>query len=228
MQTWLDCHYRYLRQYVWRLPQQGNVAMAMGTAVHAGVEEALTGPLRPQEALRRSFEGAVAAMPTPDEDVATAASEAGVMLETWMREVLPTFRPTLVEAPFSITVNGQALTGIIDAADEDVHDLKTTAGKTINGRKSNFQPEKFDFQLALYALGYEYLTGRKPKRLLLDVVTRRGTYRQYERPNRLAELLDVIGLVRDGILSENFEPTGAKSGHCAWCPVATGCDWRVE
>ena len=120
------------------------------------------------------------------------------------------------------------LSGIIDSADDDLHDLKTTAGKTINGRKPHFDPANYDLQLSLYDLGYQGLTRRRPKRLILDVLTRRGTYRQYVREPQMAEAVDALRVTRDGILREEFDPTGALNGSCRWCEFATkGCSYAV-
>jgi hypothetical protein len=226
--AYLRCGHRYLLAYVYRIAGAQNMAAAIGQAVHAGVE-ALHRGQPAEDALRAAFWHEVESVPAFEvQDDPGALEDALRMLNVYREEVLPTFHPTLVEVPFAIMVEDVVLTGVFDGADDDVRDLKTTAGKTINGKKPNFSPENYDMQLAFYDLGYRGLTGRRPKRLILDVLTRRGTYRQYIRPPKIGEAIDSLRIARDGINREEFEPTGALSGACRWCPFATkGCSFAV-
>lgn len=226
--AYLRCGYAYYLGYVWRWKGQQNVAAAIGQAVHAGVE-ALHRGQPAVEALRAAFVLEVASVPTAELAADPGALDDALrMLNVYNEEVLPTFHPFLVEAPFSVRVDGVVITGTIDAADEDLRDTKTTAGKTINGRKPNFNPANYDLQLSLYRLGYWGLTGKYPKRLLLDVLTRRGTYRQYEREPQTADAVGTLGIVRDGIVREEYEPNGALNGACNWCSFAARCGYAVR
>lgn len=224
---YLRCPYRYLLSHVYRRKGSQTVAAAIGQAVHSGVEALHLG--QPAvEALDAAFSRELEHV--PDYDIAAdpdARDDALRMLRVYEREVLPAFHPWLIEAPFAVRVDGVVVSGTIDAADEDVRDTKTTSGKTINGRKPRFDPANYDLQLSLYALGYWALRGQWPKRLLLDVLTRRGTYRQYEREPKIREALDVVGIVRDGIGREEFSPTGALNGSCNWCPYKEVCPHAV-
>ena len=137
-------------------------------------------------------------------------------------------RPTMIEAPFSLRTEGVILTGNLDYADDDVRDLKTTAGKTINGYKpTSFNPRNHGLQLTLYSWGYKALQGRWPARLLLDLLTRKGAYREYELEPDHGAARDVLGVVRDGITREDFEPTGALTGACRYCPYTQRCPYVV-
>lgn len=218
--TYLQCHYRYLLSNVYRLGSGQSIAAALGTAVHAAVESYWKGvPTRPQAVLERVLTAELAKVPVLDEDPAAVLVDGHRMLNTYIREVVPTFTPTLVEKTFVITVDDVTVSGTIDAADEDVHDTKTVA------MISKFDPLNHTLQVSLYGLGYQVLTGEKPKRLLLDVLPRGGrvSYRQYEVQPEVGELLDVLGVVRDGIGKEDYEPTGATAGVCIWCPYKLQC-----
>lgn len=206
------------------------MAAAIGQAVHAGVEAMLKPlPLRPVEAARRAFDHELVSVPASDIAADPGAfSDVETMLSVYARDVAPTFQPVMVEQPFRLSIAGVEVTGTIDAADDGVRDHKTTAGKTINGRPPRFDPERYDFQLALYDMGYEVLTGRRPAYLQLDVLTRRGTYRSYRRTPSRGEAVDVLGIVAAGIARGDYEPTGAYSGACAYCPFAAkGCRYAV-
>lgn len=218
---YLRCHYRYLLSNVYRIgggrPSMGAV---LGAAVHAGAEAFWKEPTRPQAALRRAFERELATVPTPfEEDASVVLADAERMLGTYMAQVAPTFTPTMVEQKFLIRVNGIGVSGTLDAADDDVHDLKTVS------MISKFYPLEHVLQLTLYRLGFKALTGRYPKRLLLDVLPRKGrvTYRQYEIEPDTTEAIDTISIVSAGIMAEDYEPTGATAGVCHYCPYREIC-----
>lgn len=226
---YLRCHHRYFLGHVYRMRGAQSVPAAIGQAVHAGVEAMFrAGPVTAQKALQRAWDEESSNVP-PEELAADpeALADARKILAVYQREVAPRFHPTLVEAPFAVKVEGIIISGTIDAADEDVHDTKTTAGKTINGRKPRFDAANYDLQLALYRLGYKGLTGSWPRRTVLDVLTRRGTYREIEREPSVRDALDVVGVVRDGLARGDFDPTGALSGACNWCPFAARCGHAV-
>lgn len=228
--AYLRCRYAYLLGYVFRLRGVQSVPAAIGQAVHAGVEALHRGEAA-QNALYAAWETETANVPpaalAADPD---ALPDALTMLRVYKKEVHPSFRPTLVETPFTYQAGGAVISGVLDAADDDLRDTKTTAGKTINGNKPNFDPRNYDLQLALYRLGYRALTGNWPKRLLLDVLTRRGTYRQYDRTDEvnMGDAIDIVAVVRDGIAREEYEPTGALNGSCRYCAFTERCTYVVR
>jgi hypothetical protein len=191
--------------------------------MHKGIEN-------PVEAARASLDADMAQMSLPySEDPSVALRDALTMLSVYREKVAPTFKPTLVEVPFIISVDGILFSGQIDAADEDVRDVKTTAGMTINGKKpSQFKPDRHRFQLTGYGLGYKWLTGKSPRRYLIDLLTRRGAYRQYVVEPDVGEFMEVLAIARDGIMAGTFEPTGVSNGECRYCPFLDhGCKYGV-
>ncbi len=216
MKTWLSCRYRYLLSNIWRVPAPPNMDMAIGTAVHAGVEAMHKGLPDPLGATVAAFDREMA--PSADQlglNLGEGLLDAEKMLGLY-RQKMAGYHPTMVEKDFVARMNGVLVSGRIDGADEeDVHDTKTTANLT------KFKPERYSFQSNIYRWGYKVLTGRMPKRLLLDVVTRNGKYKQVEiKPDD--SVFDTVGVVSAGILKGEFEPTGALSGECARCPYARG------
>lgn len=226
MSSYLRCRYMYLLSSVYRVPGAQSMAAVLGIAVHAAVEALWTSPKRPETALRASFATELTQVPRPYEEPPEAALADGVrMLGTYMTKVAPTFKPTMVEERFLITVDDVALSGVIDQADDDdVHDLKTVS------MISKFHPEDYVSQLSLYSIGYKAMTGRAPRRLLLDVLPRGGrvAYRQIEVQPEIGELMDVVGVVSDGIIGEDYEPTGATNGACHWCAYKSICQFAKD
>lgn len=205
------------------------VATALGQAVHSGIEAAFKGEPA-EDALREAWAKESALVPI--EELAAdpdALPDALKMLAVYQRDVMPTFRPVHVEKPFAARVYGQLVTGTLDGADDDdVHDTKTTRGKTINGRRpGQFKASRYSLQVTLYACGFKSITGRWPKRLLLDVLTRLGKYRQYELAPDFGELRTSIEVVRDGLERRDFSPTGAAAGHCPMCPYRLLCPYST-
>jgi len=217
------CHHRYYLNSVLRLPGVGNLAMALGTAVHAAAEAIYTSPLKPLAVLRRSFAAETAGLPAQEmSDDPGALGDGETMLATYQREVVPTFHPTMNERAFTVRAEEVLLTGIIDAADdEDVHDTKTTS------LISKFHPESYQVQMTIYHWGYTAITGHAPKRLLLDVLPRGGKvrYRQVEVKPAHGEVRDLVRLTAHGIMQRDWTPTGALSGACAYCPFRTSCEF---
>lgn len=225
--TYQRCHYQYYLSEIMRIPSPPNIAMALGTAFHASIERLWKGsPLRPVDKLAEVFAEEMEKVQEPDEDPAVALRDGMLMLATYTEKVYPRLKPSGVEVKLVAEIEGVHWSGILDFYDEnDVRDAKSTAGKTINGRKPNFNPDKHQLQLTGYRWLYRALTGRWPKRLLLDVVTRTGKYREYEIEPDTGGLLDVIRLTRDGILRRNYEPTGVLSNSCFMCPYRNICEF---
>lgn len=226
--TFFRCHYQWYLGNVMRLPAQGNVSMILGSAVHAGAAAFWTSPLRPEAVLEASFTAETANVP-PEEMSADrgALADGQRMLATYIREVVPSFRQERpkVEQKFAIRIIGVIWTGIIDAYTKDVSDLKTTAGKTINGRKPSFDPANFQLQLDGYRFGYQALTGDWPRKLLLHVLTRTGKFRQYELQPKPGDFIDTVGVVREAIDRRDYNPTGTLNGSCSYCPYRNSCDY---
>lgn len=149
------------------------------------------------------------------------------MLDTYIANAVSP-APRFIEQPFLLRLDGVVLSGIIDLGDDDVRDTKTRAGKTINGKKPTaFDPESHRIQLSLYALGFRVLAGFAPRRLLLDVLSRSGTYKQYEVQPDFGGLREVVKSVDTAIGRGEFEPTGALSGSCYYCPFANTCRYSL-
>jgi hypothetical protein len=217
LSSWIFCHYKWFLENVWRQPSEPSVPMHLGTAVHAGAEEYLHNrdATKAQAIMLDVLAGS---WPDgADEDYVIVSRDATSMLDLYIEKVAPGFSPTLIEAPFVIEVNGVAVSGILDSADEDVHDLKTTAALT------GFRPEKHRLQLSIYALGYKFLTGRTPRKLLLDIVTRNNKYKQAEVQPDFGEVADILAVVSEGIAKQDYSPTGADNNACPRCAFRDVC-----
>ncbi len=224
---YLKCHHKYLLSNVYRAPRLESLRMLIGTAGHAGIAALLTGR-DPEAALLEAWDEGISRVPA-DEVAADPAAlpDAKAVPATYRREVMPTFSPDIVEAPFAVVPKGLGVvvTGVIDAADtrtDDLRDHKVTAGKTVNSQKPHFSPESYDLQGGLYKVGYYGLTGRWP-RWRLDVLTRTGKHRSYERDPSVADALDMVAIVRDGVAKSDYEPTGVMSNACGWCEYRLRC-----
>lgn len=216
--AWLSCHYKWFIGYVWRIGGAPSLDMAVGTAVHAGVEAYWNGNDH-VEATRMALQREVALMDAVSADeVARAVVDAHAMTKTYVEKIAPTFRPTMVEQDFLIRVNGQLVSGRLDAASEtEVHDTKTTS------TPSKVTPDQHRLGMTLYSWGYRALTGHLPEKLQLDIVAKNGRWAVKEVEPDYAGTAEVVGLVADGIKSNDFRPTGAAVGECPRCPYRNIC-----
>lgn len=220
------CPLRWYKSQILRQPEAQNVPAITGTATHAGIE-ALShgkGSEAAVEALRTSWTAEAASVPAEDlADDPGAPADAEKMLAAYTKKVYPTFRPDLIEQGFTIRLYGQLVTGTIDAADtktDEVHDTKTT-------NSTRFKPASHRLQMSIYAAAYFSITGRWPKKLVLDVLWRGGKVKAYEVTPDFGELQTVIETVRDGIGRGDFSPTGAAAGKCHFCPYRLTCSFST-
>lgn len=220
----LSCAYAWYLGHVLRLKAAPTIQMAAGRAVHAGIEahwKGITEGNGPHGELEKAWVEAIVQVPFDAilgvnvEDERLAAHK---LLDTYIAKVAPTFTPTVIEGRFAIRVNGVLVTGAIDAADdESVHDTKSTS------TPSKVDPARHGVEMAIYAHGYEALTGRKPKRLVLDVIARNGRTKQVEVTPDDAGMAEVITIVAGRIRAGEFDPSGARTGQCHRCPYAAQC-----
>lgn len=190
-------------------------------------------PVTPILALEDKWTEEAAKIPAGDlaEDP-DALADAGKAYAAFLKHIAPTWHPTMVERKFSYELEGVTITGIIDSADErtdEGRDLKVTTGKSIAGRKApTFRPGEYQLQRDLYDLGYESITGRPLRKFTLDVLTRLGRHRQYVLPPTFRDTLDTVQVVRDAVSVGDYQPTGAWSGRCHWCPYNLICPASTE
>lgn len=216
--SYLRCSYAYYLGNVLRIPSPPNMDMLAGTGVHSAAEAFHKGE-NPEEALAAAMAEGLASMPgVIPAEAAGAVSNALAMYGVYRDKIAPTFVPIMVEQGFVIRVDGVLASGQIDVTDDQdqVRDTKTTR------LLSKFRPDRHRLQLSLYGIAFRALTGRKPRRLLLDVVAKNLRFKTVEIEPDEGEFVDVLTLVAGGIMRSEFEPTGAWSGACNRCPYSTG------
>lgn len=229
---YLRCRHAWLLEHVYRAPRRESLRALIGTAAHAGIEAMLRGG-EPRGPLLAAWDEGIVRVDLAEADAdPDALRDTLAMPEVYRREVMPTFTPDLVESGFAVVPAGLGVvvTGVIDAADtrtDDLRDHKTTAGKTINGVKPHFDPDNYSLQMGLYSIAYRGLTGRRPKRVRLDVLKRSGKHAPYDMAPSESDALDLVAIVRDGVGREDYDPTGATSGKCGWCEYRTRCAHAV-
>jgi hypothetical protein len=235
--SYLDCHLRWYFEYVLMEPSEPSEEMRVGIATHAYAEsklrELVDAPMERHE-------------PAEARDV----QALDPVLACFDTEILPTFRePLLIEAGFSIKVNGISYTGIIDYLDrQDVpplpevdwdsegrsliappfpayanilRDLKTTRSRPARG--------KYRFNMIGYHQGVTIALERRVDAMQLDYIVRTKT--PYYWPevvalpdeDDIAWFTSIVERVAAGIESGDYAPTGLGTRACSWCPYKTVC-----
>lgn len=214
LDLWGDCNYAWMLAYVYRIKGAPTLHMIQGRAVHAGIEAHWKGE-DALERVRTAFAADVASVPDVDPAMAVEALQEAVgLVSTYVAKIAPTFTPKLVEARFLIRVNGILVSGAIDAADDDVHDTKSTS------TPSKVDPKRHEIEMSIYHMGFEALTGKPPGKLLLDIVGRNGRAATKEVAEDRRGAAEYLGYVAGKINAGEFEPTGARTGQCVYCPYA--------
>jgi DNA helicase-2/ATP-dependent DNA helicase PcrA len=132
--------------------------------------------------------------------------------------------PWLLEAPFTASVDGWSLRGIIDRVDEAPPRWRIIDYKT--GRPQPESRLRRDLQLALYALGARSLPGiDAAEPLELEIVyLRDGHRRVLEATSELVEQARRIGdEVAEGVRAGRFEPRPDRR-RCSLCAYRLACD----
>lgn len=205
LNTYLECGQRWYYEHIARVPQQKSESILVGLEVHEHAEAML----------RR----------TGGEDVpaATVSEQCQPLVDVFTQAVLPTYGSCiLVEAPFSITLNGVPYSGWIDSIDgTTLRDLKTTGSRP--------RPGRYRRNLIGYYLGATVGLDRTIDSMVLDYIVR--TKRPYYYPERQEvptdDEVDVFVATAErayeGIASGSFAPEGIDNGSCRWCPYRSMC-----
>lgn len=219
--AFLECNYAWYLGAVLRIKGAPTLHMIAGRAVHAGIEAHWKGEDH-VEATVASWDSDLASTGLEGtEEAAASFLDALRLVGTYIDKIAPTFTPSLVEAKFMIRVDGVLVSGTIDAADENVHDTKTTS------TPSKVDPKLHRVEMTIYGWGAQSLTGKSPGKLLLDVVGRNGRTKTAEVEPDPAGTAEVIGYVARKIGEGTFEPNGARTGQCFRCPYAVRCSYAV-
>jgi RecB family exonuclease len=218
-----DCPRQYWYRQVERLPAVQSAEAVHGVILHevlrlAG-EARQTGHDVTAPMLRLIHEEVWSQRAFPDERRAATFKRLGIgWLEAYRKGGGFDAAPELVEHPFSATVDGWTLRGVIDRVD------RTDSGWRIVDYKSGrpIARRRRDLQVALYALGATTALHLAP--VELEVVYLAGGDRV--KVERVAELIDdatkqgaeVAAAVREG----NFEARPERR-RCRLCPYRLAC-----
>lgn len=235
-----ECELAWYFTYILDEPGSSNVKAAIGIAVHDGAAVLLRAArdhklaevdengdwfdkavVEMNESLAMNLIGAR----TDTKLVPAAAFEsARLCLERYLEDVFPLIDPVMVEEPFQFEIDGTPYSGVIDAGDGAVRDLKTTSSRPSSG-------DRYEIGMIGYALGYRQLTGHAEADRILDYIVR--TLHPYYWPIRLGpatsedidRFANVVGEVADGVAAARFRPTGLdKRSVCTSCPHQFRCE----
>jgi RecB family exonuclease len=235
-----ECELAWYFSYVLADPGSSSVQSAIGIAVHDGVAVLLRakrdGRLTEVDEHGDWYDKAVAEMVEslsmnllgarthPKLTIEAAFASAALCFDRYFEDVFPLIDPVMVEEPFQFEVDGIPYSGVIDAGDGAVRDLKTTGSRPSSG-------DRYDFAMIGYAVGYRRLTGHIESDRILDYIVR--TQHPYYWPIRLGpatnedidQFANIVGEVDDGVRAGRFRPTGLdKRSVCVSCPHQARCE----
>lgn len=239
--TFRKCGYRWYLQYVEGWEGEQGVRAAVGLAIHSAIqlyyESRMMGLPHAfllkegWDILLERHDGVLLdelwKVVEPDEDEGKAIKTSRRTLQVYVEDVGGTESPRLVEAAFEINVNGIPYSGHLDLGCWDlvVHDHKIKVAKPR-------WTDDYAFAMVGYSLGYEELTGDKPRDIQLDFMVRLKRDRPYHFPISNGGPVDdhdirlfagTLTWVADAIVKRQYEPRGLENGHCRYCPVTAHC-----
>jgi len=222
--TYRDCPKQFWYRYEQRLPVVQSAEAVQGVVLHEVLRragEARQGGAKVTSALLQSLHDAVwSSTDFPDSRRApTFKRNAARQLEAYRKSGGFDARPQYLEQPFTTTIDGWTLRGIIDRVD------RTDSGWRILDYKSGrpVARARRDLQVALYAVGAAKALNLEAQ-IELDVVyLASGDTIHLERPEALVEEAKKQGAeVAEGARAGRFEAKPERR-RCRLCPYRLVC-----
>ena len=246
LNTWLECPREWEYSYLWRLKMPPSYKMALGTAAHETIENAMNfrmeeGHYPPLPVWVGWFEEewaaeTVDAKPRNEkpEEQAGPHKDSGVACVTfYATEIAPTIVPYRVEMPIRFTINGWVWTGTLDLLEDTSIDLD---GSHVRLRDHKFtakrpdNPARYRWPMIGYAIGLRQELGIVEDDVQLDYIIRNKKPVHFPvalgGPVTDQDILDLAQEVENamtGIQRGSFPPLGNRTGACAWCPYRETC-----
>ena len=241
---YLRCSAYYYFRHIAEVPEPGSTALAIGHAVHRGIEVSYTGRMpsgTPADAKAAMLDDLNANMPDAapdaglgDEESADAeeadsfeslSDEATALLALYRAKVAANIRVRAAEQRTEVDVAGVAFTVVADVITEDgfVRDTK------VSKRKPSEADIAEDLQATAESLAYRQLYGEPEQGIVFDYLLRhkRGPAHvpmattRGERDH--ARLARIVGGVADDVAREAFYPNPDTKFGCKSCPFFEAC-----
>ena len=240
---YLRCGAYYYFRHVAEVPEPGSIALALGHAVHKGIEVAYTGTLpdgRPAEPRRAMLDDLEANLPgTPTEGATTgedgaAAEDAGLealseeaatLLGLYRAKVAANVAVRAAEQRTEVDIAGVAFTVVADVitADGFVRDTK------VSRRRPSEADIAEDLQATAESLAYRQLYGEPESGIVFDYLLRhKGGPVHVPMPTERTErdharLIRIVAGVAEGVAREAFYPNPDTKYGCRSCPFLEVC-----
>lgn len=240
---YLRCSAYYYFRHIAEVPEPGSVALALGHAVHKGIEVSYTGALpdgRPADPRRAMLDDLGANLPVVPaggaaaEEGEAAAEEAGLealseeaaaLLGLYRAKVAANIAVRAAEQRTEVDIAGVAFTVVADVITEDgfVRDTK------VSRRKPSEADIAEDLQATAESLAYRHLYGEPERGIVFDYLLRHKagpvhTPMPTERTERdHARLSRIVAGVAEGVAREAFYPNPDTKYGCRSCPFLAAC-----
>jgi DNA helicase-2/ATP-dependent DNA helicase PcrA len=233
LDDYLTCPLKYKYVNILRVPIMEHHTVIYGRAMHDAVSKyfqcQLTGKQMELaellEAFRKSFEPQGFLDAKHQEERLRTGQEA--LVKFYHDQNKRKGQPKYIEKDFSFMLDGNKVTGRFDRIDEEpdgavIMDFKTSQIKT---QKEADKRVKESLQLTLYALAYEKIFGRLPKKVVLYFLESGIIGEREVKEGDLGEIKEKIQEVAEGIRRQEFSarPAYMACTFCAYnqiCPFA--------
>ena len=235
----------YYFRHVAEVPEPSRAAMALGHAVHRGIEVSFTGmlpggePADPRAAMLDDLEASLPDIPaegaTDEGEAAEGGAdgdpfdalceEADALLSLYRSKVAANITVRAAEQRTEVAIAGVAFTVVADVITDDgyMHDTK------VSKRRPSEADIAEDLQATAESLAYRHLYGEPEQGVVFDYLLRhkRGPVHvpmpttRTERDH--ARLCRIVSGVADAVAREAFYPNPDTKYGCKSCPFFEAC-----
>lgn len=215
--TYERCHLQWWFEYVAAAPHEKTIELQIGLELHGYAERLMSARLA----------GGPGCLLPVAEDEPEPTTELEELYFVASRDI----EPVLVEAPFSITVDGIPYSGFIDLVDDQaaIRDIKTV-GKRPHAAWHNQYGFDYSFAMTGYAMGFRQMTGAIESDLVLDYLVKTQTPYYWPISHggpvedwEVDQWRSRLYRAANSIVRRDYEPTGLGTWACAKCPFAAVC-----
>ena len=255
-QTWsiskvhdyLRCGAFYYFRHIAEVPEPRRTAMALGHAVHRGIEVGFSGTLpggEPADPRRAMLDDLDANLPDTaaegagdgagedegggdgagEDSFEALSEEADALLGLYRSKVAANITVRAAEQRTEVAVAGVAFTVVADVITEDGYVRDTKVSK----RKPSEADIAEDLQATAESLAYRHLYGEPEQGIVFDYLLRHKAGSKYvampttRNEADHARLTRIVDAVADGVAREAFYPNPDTKYGCASCPFRDAC-----
>jgi RecB family exonuclease len=226
--TFQDCGWRYKLRYVNKVPSKPKPYFRFGTVLHAVLGRFYLYPGEGRPSLDYMLSLFDERWPRLQNTAQPNRDKGEQILRSFYERNIEHWRPPVyAECVFDVPIGRHMVTGVFDRVDKlwdgqiEVIDYKT------HTRVPTQEELDTDLQLSLYALAFEYISGRIPDVLSIYHLRENRKLSTTRSSEQLSEVRQMVLHTGDRICQrKGFAPK--ENDNCRWCDYVAYCPLKTE